>query len=179
VADRRSAPGARARDGRGVRRIVGGEAALTGPWPLFTCFYWVAIFGGTQRVGGRLRPQKGRRSRHHSFWELIPRAFTPLAEPAAALCRSRPADRGARQTEIEAGRTGPDCSPSCSGSIPPFLWSGRCTSMRRKLGSGHGIELCDCLVAAKTAKYERAVRMSAQLIAALPRTSSAPLAAGC
>ena len=33
-------------DGRSVRRLVGGEASLTGRWPLFTCFYWWSIFGG-------------------------------------------------------------------------------------------------------------------------------------
>jgi len=27
------------REGAAVRRLVGGQAALTGPWPLFTCFY--------------------------------------------------------------------------------------------------------------------------------------------
>jgi hypothetical protein len=56
----------------------------------------------------------------------------------------------------------------------PWVWPTHVD--QTEAGSGHGIELCDCLAAAKTAKNERAVRMAAQLIAALPNDEFGELA---
>jgi hypothetical protein len=158
------------RDRAGVRRIVGGEAALTGPWPLFTCFYWVAIFGGRSEWAVGFACKKAVDLGTTSFWELIPRAFTPLAETGSPpYADPAPLIEALDRLEIEARQDGAELLAKLLrlDSALPLVWPMHVDET--ELGSGHGIELCDCLVAAKTAKYERAVRMSAQLIAALPK----------
>lgn len=156
-------------DGRSVSRLVGGEASLTGRWPLFTCFYWLSIFGGRSQwfVGfAREKPVDLGTTR---FWDLAPRVFEPLAEgrpppyaDAAPLLAALDtlaveAREEADELLIKLLRLDPDL---------PLVWPMHV--QESELASGHGPELCDCLAAAKAAKYEQAARMSAQLIAALP-----------
>ena len=157
------------KDGRSVRRLVGGEASLTGRWPLFTCFYWLSIFGGRSQwfVGfAREKPVDLGTTR---FWDLAPRVFEPLAEgrpppyadaaPLLAALETLAAEAREEADEllVKLLRLDPDL---------PVVWPMHV--QQGELASGHGPELCDCLAAAKAAKYEQAARMSAQLIAALP-----------
>ena len=165
------------RDGRSVRRLVGGEASLTGRWPLFTCFYWLSIFGGRSQwfVGFvREKPVDLGTTRFH---DLAPRVFVPLAEAQpppyadvapllATLERLAVAAREEADTLlVKLLRLDPDL---------PATWPMHVRES--ELASGHGPALCDCLAAAKAAKYEQAARMSAQLIAALPANEYRALA---
>lgn len=165
------------KDGRSVRRLVGGEASLTGRWPLFTCFYWLSIFGGRSQwfVGfAREKPVNLGTTR---FLDLAPRVFEPLSEAqpppyadAAPLLATldRLADEARQEADallVKLLRLDPDL---------PVTWP---MHVREgELASGHGPALCDCLAAAKAAKYEQAARMAAQLIAALPAAEYRALA---
>jgi hypothetical protein len=156
-------------DGRSVRRLVGGEASLTGRWPLFTCFYWLSIFGGRSQWFVGFAREKPVDLGTKRFWDLAPRVFEPLAEAqpppyadaapllAALETLAVEAREEADELLVKLLRLDPD--------LPP-VWPMHVRES--ELASGHGPQLCDCLAAAKAAKYEQAARMSAQLIAALP-----------
>jgi hypothetical protein len=165
------------RNGATVRRLVGGQAALTGKWPLFTCFYWMAIFGGRSEwaVGfARNKPVDLGTTR---FWDLIPRAFAPLGEAGPPpYADPAPLIQALDRLETEARQDGAKLRAKLLRLDPdlPLLWPMHVD--QAEAGSGHGLELCDCLAAAKTAKNERAVRMAAQLIAALPEDEFGALA---
>lgn len=161
------------RDGARVHRLVGGKAELTGRWPLFTFFYYVNIFTGSGRAEGRLVagfvPDKTVELGTTRFWEMAPRAFTPLAEVATPpfadaaplhvaldTCQAKVGDEAAKLFERLL---------RLDEKLPYFWPTGADLGA---LSVGHGPALCDCLAAAKEAKYEQAVRLAAELIAALP-----------
>jgi hypothetical protein len=156
-------------DGGTVRRLIGGEAALTGRWPLFTCFYWFTIFGGrSQWVLGFARDKPANLGTTR-FWDMIPRAFTPLGEAEVPpYADAAPLNAALDVLEEEARRDGAEVLAKLLRLDPdlPLVWPFHVDETA--LGAGHGPALCDCLAAAKAAKYEQAVRMSAQLLAALP-----------
>lgn len=161
------------RDGARVHRLVGGSAELTGGWPLFTFFYYLNIFTGSGRAEGRLVagfvPNRTIELGTTRFWDMIPRAFSPLAE-AAAPPYADPAPLHAELDRLEASSREEDAALlerllRLEQPLPP-VWHRMLG--RPELFAGRGAELCDCLAAAKEAKNETAVRLCAQLIAALP-----------
>ncbi len=161
------------RDGAHVYRLVGGKAELTGPWPLFTCFYYLNIFNGSGRAEGRLVagfvPNRAVKLGTTRFWDMIPRAFSPLTEVATPPYAD-PAPLHAELDRLEATSRAEDAALlerllRLEQPLPP-VWHRMLD--RTELFAGRGAELCDCLAAAKEAKNDTAVRLSAQLIAALP-----------
>lgn len=160
-------------DGARVHRLVGGKAALTGRWPLFTCFCYVNIFNGAGRVEGkwvagfaRTREEDVGTTR---FAEMIACAFRKPSEDgelsyadAAPLHDALDKHEAATQAKAEAML---EQLLRLDAKLPYFWPSG---ADQQALATGHGPALCDCLAAAKAEKNEQAVRLAAQLIAALP-----------
>jgi hypothetical protein len=164
-------------DGRSVRRLVGGEAALTGRWPLFTCFYWLSIFGGRSQWFAGFAREKPVNLGSTRFWDLAPRVFEPLAEAKPPpYADAAPLLAALDALAAEAREDGDELLVKLLRLDPdlPVVWPMHV--QESELASGRGPELCDCLAAAKAAKYEQAARMSAQLIAALPAVEYRALA---
>lgn len=157
------------RDGRSVRRLVGGEASLTGRWPLFTCFYWLSIFGGRSQWFAGFAREKPVNLGTTRFRELAPRVFQPLAEAQPPpYADAAPLLAALETLAVEAREDGEALLAKLLRLDPdlPVVWPMHV--QESALASGRGPALCECLAAAKAAKDEQAARMSAQLIAALP-----------
>lgn len=160
-------------DGARVHRLIGGKAALTGRWPLFTCFCYVNIFNGAGRVEGRWVAGFARTKEEDvgttRFAEMIARAFRPpikgeIPHYAEAAPLHAALDEHEAATQAKAAKMREQLL-RLDAKLRYFWPSGADLGA---LATGHGPALCDCLVAAKAEKNEQAVRLAAQLIAALP-----------
>lgn len=155
-------------DGTSIRRMIGGNAERVGPLPLFTCFYWAAIFGGKSRWVAGFARRKPVELGPASGYSMLAQVFPSLGESA---CRY--ADAGpliAQLDALDAEQRAPaqallDCLLAGVSDIPT-----NCAPLLRRgdIAFGHGEALCARLAAAKAAKQDDAVQLSAQLIAMLP-----------
>ncbi len=162
-------------DGETTQRLIGGDAAVVGRWPLFVCLYWMAIFGGTSRwYAGFIRekPVNLGPSRHY---DLLLAAFPPdpqmpcYADPAPLHARLDALDR----IERPAAQAHLDWLLSGEG-VAPENWVA--LLKRPDAAFGHGEALCARLAEAKAGKQADVVRICAQLIAHLPADEFVALA---
>lgn len=155
-------------DGARIQRMIGGQAELVGRLPLFTCFYWAAIFGGKSRWVAGFARRKPVTLGTASGYTMLAQAFPKLGETACHYADAGPliaqldaldADqRASAQALLDRLLTG---DPDIPQDWSPLL-------RRGDIAFGHGAALCARLSAAKAAKHDDAVRLSAQLIAVLP-----------
>lgn len=165
------------RDEDGTRRLIGGDAAVVGRWPLFVCLYWMAIFGGISRwyLGfARDKPVPLGPSRSY---DLLLAAFPPELQGA---CFADPGPLHAQLDALDAAQRPAaqallDRLLSGEGSPPPEGWFP--LLKRPDVAFGHGAALCARLAAAKADKQAEIVRVAANLIACLPEDEFAALGA--
>lgn len=157
-------------DGNTVHRLVGGEAAIVGAVPLFTCFYWLSIFGGrSQWVAGFAR-DKAVHLGTSRVYDMFAAAFAPLGEAPIATVDATAliAELDAMDDEQRAAATAvldqlldPAADPL---EHPAPLWQ------RPDVAFGRGEVLCARLAQARDGNDQQTVELLATLIAALPDT---------
>lgn len=162
-------------DGTSVRRMISGNAERVGPLPLFTVFYWAAIFGGTSRWVAGFARRKPVMLGTASGYTMLAQAFPKLGERSYHYADAAPLI--AQLDALDADQRAPaqallDCLLSGNRDIPT-----NCAPLLRRsdIAFGQGEALCARLAAAKSATQDDAVRLSAQLIAMLPPEEFAAL----
>lgn len=155
-------------DGVSVQRMIGGQAERVGPLPLFTCFYWGAIFGGKSRWIAGFARRKPVEMGVASGYSLLAQAFPKLGDRACHYADAGPLI--AQLDALDAGQRAAaqaildgllDADRAVPGNWSPLL-------RRGDIAFGQGEALCARLAAAKAARHDDAVFLSAQLIAMLP-----------
>ncbi len=159
-------------DGR-IRRWVGGDAAVIGPVPLFTAFYWMAIFGGQSRwhVGfARKKPVALGTAR---LYDMIAATFpaqpqsgpTRFADPSSLISQLEQSARERRSRavdELEELLSLADCADWKNRFLPQHA-----LHHFPEVMDGYGARICDALESARACKNNPGVVRYAQLLAAL------------
>ena len=152
-------------DGKRVQRLVGGEAAVVGGWPLFTAFYWMAIFGGRSRWFLGFARDKPLRLDPARAWDLLAHAFPPRAAPPVVdaapfhrLLDAIDADQRAAAEDVLAALLHADAPVADKWAL----------YRRSDIAAGHGRALCDRLARARDEKDAATVELCAALLASLP-----------
>lgn len=164
-------------DGDTAHRLVGGEASVVGAIPLFTCFYWLSIFGGrSQWVTGFAR-EKPVQLGTARVYDMFAQAFLPLGPSPSVTVDATPLLAELDAMDIAQTQAAHAALTRLLDLEADYPDQPNVLLRRPDIVFGQGRTLCTTLTAAKDAKDGPRVVMCAELLSRLPEVEFRALSA--